>query len=84
MTRDQSRLLITLMLQPTTTLNDMSDIYYGPVKDKDKPTTMRLGYIKKYLKELMLKLDYWSLPFVIVVDKEGNVKLTMKEEVDAK
>jgi hypothetical protein len=84
MTSDQSRLLITLMLQRTTTLADMSDIYYGPVKDKDKPTTMRIGYIKKYLKELILKFDYWGLPFVIVLDKKGNVQLTVKEEADAK
>jgi len=79
MTMDQQRLLVTLLSTPVTTLTELSDAYYGArAKETDK-ITMRKNYLKKYLKALMLRLEYWGLPHVITITKEEAVRLTMKE-----
>ncbi len=78
MTVDQTRLLITLLSVPTTNLTTLSDIYYGARGESDK-SSLRMSYVKKYLKDLMLKLEYWGLPHVITITKDGSVTLTEKE-----
>ena len=32
----------------------------------------------------MLKLDYWGLPHIITISKDGSVKLTEREATDEK
>ena len=81
MTPDQTRLLITLMITPTTTLTEVSNAFYGTRKEGEK-ISLRLMYIRRYLKELTLKLDYWSLPHIIVIHKDGNVTLREKVEIN--
>jgi len=81
MTIDQNRLLITLLNRPEITLTELSDIYYGPRGEQEK-STLRISYIKKYLKTMMFKLEYWGLDYVITVTKDGLVKFTTKEGTD--
>lgn len=78
MSKDQTRLLFTLHINPNTTLENLANTYYG-VKQNEK-VSLRMSYLKKYLKEIILKLEYWGLPHVITVSKDGSVKLTMKAE----
>lgn len=79
MSTDQLRLLITLMDTPTTTLTDLHHVYYGPRAEGAK-ITLGLSHIRKYLKMLILKLNYWGLPHIIVVQKDGTVTLREKPQ----
>lgn len=77
-TIDQNRLLMTLLLHRDTTINELCDIYFGA--NTNAKSFFRKSHMRRYLKDLMLKLDYWGLPFIITVAKDETVNLTMKEE----
>lgn len=79
----QLRLLVLLISNPTTTLTDLCAAYYGKPTEGQK-TSLRTLYIRKYLKILIVRLDYWGLPYIIVVHKDGTVTLREKVELDDK
>jgi hypothetical protein len=82
-TIDQLRLLVSLLSTPTTTIPDLCSIYYG-AKKEDGEITMQITHMRRHLKNLMLKLDYWGLPHIITISKDGSVKLTEREATDEK
>lgn len=79
MDKDQTRLLMSLILTPRTNLTELCKAYYGPRDEKEK-NTIQKRYLKKKLQNLMFKLDYWGFPFVIVVTKDEQVNLTVLTE----